>query len=71
MTFDMSTKTIFMLVVAVLTLVITIASIVQSMDSLAYALSGKLDSMTWITPCVGLVICMLINLMPDDKGKDQ
>lgn len=60
-----------MLVVAVLTLVITIASIVQSMDSLAYALSGKLDSMTWITPCVGLVICMLINLMPDDKGKDQ
>ena len=60
-----------MLVVAVLTLVITIASIVQSMDSLAYSLSGKLDSMTWITPCVGLVICMFLNLMPDDKDKDK
>ncbi len=60
-----------MLVVALLTLVITIASIKQSMDSLAYVISGKLDPMTWVIPCVGLVICMLINLMPDDKGKDQ
>ena len=67
----MNTKSIFMLITILLTAVITILLAVDSVNSLAYAFSGKINIMVWITPCIGLILCMLFYMMPDDKNQNN
>ena len=67
----MSTKNIFIAITILLTIVVTIFIAIDSMNSWAYIIGGKLNNMVWITPCIGLVVCMLFYMMPDKNENNK
>ncbi len=65
----MSTKSLFILITLILTVIVTIFIAIDSINSWAYLIGGKINNMVWITPCIGLVLCMFFYMMPDNDSK--
>ena len=67
----MSTKSLFILITLILTVIVTIFIAIDSMNSWAYIIGGKINNMVWITPCIGLVLCMFFYMMPDKNENNK
>ena len=66
----MKTKTLFIGITLLLTVVLTIIFAVDSMNTWAYAFGGKLSPSVYITPVVGVIISMMFSMMPDESNKE-